>query len=344
MILAGIGFIVFFFILVLFILPTLGLKIEFLSSPTSYILVLAVGIPLMLSGFLPYNWGKMIREISYLCFFGLLLLLLMNVVKFVSPTPTIQIDSCGSAGVLPSREQLKDNIFHNVMSYVSCVLTGKFPVEKEETVWMSFYLFHLLFPFFFVFVIIYGMMKSVDIGSIIRLRGVTLVMSTIISLYAMRTLLGGFILEFFGYTAWGMVGVIISIFLTVGFRNFIEKMLKIEKVGQEVRESMERVMDFEREFATTAKIVIDSAYTIALRMKDPSNPKELGPALKKLEDIKRNPFWSRLSESTQQIILEKLDDIKSSTSQQEFITKIYELLSIIESLKKQAHTGKILKI
>jgi len=244
----GVGIIVGF-ILLGFLLPRMGFEIEPFSPPYGYILVLLTGMLLAISAFLPYTWGKILRELALLSFFILFLWVEVNVVKPYVQAADVKKEECKNY-FIPSTS---GKIIYDALKYTSCVLTGYFPTEEGDLGWTVFYLFYIILPFVFIWTLLYSLTKPIllrwfgDIGNIRP----DVIFSFIISIYAARTLLGGFLLNYAGYGAWGIGGLFIAILFTKVLGNMMEKWFEVEKVGKETREFLEAERTRLREFAKT---------------------------------------------------------------------------------------------
>ena len=239
------------FISLTWLLSAKGYEVEFLSSPYGYVTVLIGGLLIALSGFLPYEWGKVCREIALFCFFVLFVLAEMNIVKPYVKATKVDVEKCTNY-FIPSTS---GRVVEDALKYASCVLTGYFPKEEGDLGWTVFYLFYIILPFVFIWTLLYSLTQPIlsnwfgktSIGSIRP----DIIFSLIISIYAARTLLGGFLLNYAGYGAWGIGGLFIAILFTKVLGNMMESWFEVEKVGKETREFLEAERTRLREFAKT---------------------------------------------------------------------------------------------
>jgi hypothetical protein len=324
-VMTGISIIIGFLLINLFLLPQLGIPIEFLESPFGYALILLTGILIALSGFLPYNWGKILREIAYFSLFVLLILVEINILKPYLKETKVDIDQCKN-GIFPTSKS--ESFFFDALKYASCVFTGYFPLEAGDLGWTVFYIFYLILPFAFIWTIVYALMKDVMSGwnfsiNIIRL------LSFITAMYAARTMLGGFLLTFLGYGAWGLGAIFISIFLVKGLQKMMESWYVAEEMAVETRKTIEAELDIEKSFAESFKPLISEAKKLAN-----SGPTLLKPAKYKLMEIKNTPQWNALPSSTRSILEEYLNKAYTAGSTSEFLNYVNNIEEFFKSLMK----------
>jgi hypothetical protein len=244
----GVGIILLFLILSWLVLPELGFEIKFLSSPYGYVLIIVTGMLLAVSGFLPYNWGKIVREIALLCLFITILLVEINVVKPFVKATKVDMEACKNY----FQPSTTGQVVYDALKYSSCVLTGYFPLQEGDLGWTVFYLFYLIFPFAFIWILMYGLTKSVMEGWFPVRFNISALLSFIIAMYASRTLMGGFLLEFAGYGAWGLGAIFLAIIFTKGLDKMMKDWYKTEEMGQEVKTVIESEIKREQTFAQTA--------------------------------------------------------------------------------------------
>ncbi|MEM5827998.1 MAG: hypothetical protein QW197_00615 [Candidatus Aenigmatarchaeota archaeon] len=301
--------------------------IEFLSSPTGYIFILLSTIPLVISGFLPYNWGKILREISYLFLFITLIIVEINLLKPYIKATDINLINCAAGGFVPTKQE-SGNIIYNALAYASCILSGYFPEEQKEIGWAIFLIFYLILPFAFTFAIIYGLINSAEIKSIFGNNDrISLVISFIISMYVTRTLLGGFILQFAGYGFAALISIFVSILLVTNLRKFIEQSYNVEAMAQQTRTLIERKIEVAREFAKSIEAILEEA------MKLGNSDKTLGAAKSILDGIKDTQAYKNLTKEFQNVIDNYIDVAKLAVTPQEFLERIQQFKEFIKKLK-----------
>lgn len=257
--LSRLAFIIFFS---LFLLPIifgdiLGVDITSLGLPF-FIAVTIAAVLLGISGFLPYESGKILREMSYIGLFVALLIFFLSALKpFIRERTELTLENCTSV-FFPkptdqTAEEQQNQIIYGLLTYVSCILTGKFPLEQGDLGWSVFIIFYLVLPFAFILAFVYGLMQGVNVATIFggnqTAKNIVQVLSLIIALYAMRTTMGVFILEFMGYGAWGLGAVFISILIVLGLKKMVDDWLDIEKKVEETRKMIQAWITRERQFA-----------------------------------------------------------------------------------------------
>lgn len=311
----------------------LGIEIEILSSIYGYLLILFVSILLAFSAFLPYKWGKIFREIAYFCLFILILLVEINIVKPYIKLVDIPLENC-EKWVIPSRGET-GSLVYDALKYTSCVLSGKFPAEAGDIGWTAFYLFYLILPFAFIFSFIYGLMKSMDLSNWFGGREeIPKVLSFIIAMYAARTMLGGFILQFAGYGALGLAAVFLAIFLVRGLQHMIESWYKIEEMGESIREMIKTGVEIKKIYAKTAIDFLEkNEIEKSLRSND---MKYLANIIGLIENglTQEIELFKLLDNQEQSIIRGAIDRIKKNVSHLTERMRAYqELLNLLKSWK-----------
>jgi hypothetical protein len=233
----GIIISVAFYALFFLILPRiLGIQIEY---PSIFIAIVLAGVFIGVSGFLPYGWGKFLRYIAYFCLFILILILELNIMKtYIEryPSQEITLENCTT---LFGKKEKPENVI-DVVGIWSCVTTGYFPSKEGELGWSIFAIFYIILPFAFVWTFIYGMMTGIGFKSLFGNFGkqATILLSFIISMYASRQLFGFFLLDMFGYGAWGLIGVFGAAFFTLALNHMIERWYKIEVWTKKIKDSI----------------------------------------------------------------------------------------------------------
>jgi len=294
----GVGIIVGFLFLGWFLLPRIGFEIEFLSSPYGYILILLTGLLIAVSGFLPYTWGKILREVALFCLFILLLLIEMNIVKPFVKATKIDMEVCKNY-FIPSTS---GKIIEDALKYTSCVLTGYFPKEEGDIGWTVFYLFYIILPFAFIWALLYGLMKSLMSGWFNVGFNINALLSFIVAMYAARTLMGGFLLEFAGYGAWGLGALFLAVFLTKSIGHIMDNWYQVEKMAETTRKAIQAELEREKIFALKGLSLLDKVKRLG------SDPNTLDVAKETLAALRSDPLYLSLDPKEQAIINEMINN------------------------------------
>jgi hypothetical protein len=255
--LIGISIIIGYFFASWFISRLLG--IEEFSSPTAYTLVIAAGVLIAISAFVStfnYNLGRIMRIIAYLFLFIFLLIIEGAILKPYVKRTDINIINCTNV-FFPSKTS--NNIVYDSLAYASCIFAGYVPENQTEIGWITFILFYILLPFAFIWAFVHGLMKDIMGNWFKQTPQVIPILSFITAIYAARTMLGGFLLTFLGYGAWGLAGIFIAVFLVKGLERIIEDMFGIEKYSSELRIFYKTQDEIKAEFARIALQVVDKA-------------------------------------------------------------------------------------
>jgi len=222
-----------------------GFEIEFLSSPTGYLLILLTGILIAVSGFLPLRWGKVLREVATFCLFILLIFIEMSLMKpFVKET-TVDLAECKNVffPTVQSSQAVAEGL-----KYTSCIFTGYFPAGTQgegDLGWVVFYIFYLILPFAFMWAFLNGLMSGMGMGSMFGGQNTTRILSFIIAMYAARVMFGGILLSFLGYGSWGLVAIFGAAFLSRGLKYIFDRWYSIEEMTQETRQAIETELSLE---------------------------------------------------------------------------------------------------
>jgi hypothetical protein len=150
----------------------------------------------------------------------------------------------------PEVKESISNVIINALDVTSCILTGYFPQEQSILGWFTFLLFYIILPFAFIFALIVGLMRDVFQG--ILDRRILNVLSFIIAVYATRAMFGAFLLQFLGYSAWGLAGIFGAIFIVGSLRKMIEDWFKIETYAEEIRKYYEVQKSQKQQYAELA--------------------------------------------------------------------------------------------
>jgi len=318
----GIGIIIGFLLINWLVLPALGIPIEFLESPFGYVLILLTGILIAVSGFLPYKWGNILREIAYFCLFVLLILVEINILKPYLKETKVDMGKCQNE-IFPTSKS--EGFFFDALKYASCVFTGYFPLEAGDLGWTVFYIFYLILPFAFIWAFVYALMKDVMEGWNFDLNIIRL-LSFITAMYAARTMLGGFLLTFLGYGAWGLGAIFISIFLVKGLKHMMDKWYEPEKMVQQTKKAIETELDIRRVFAKAALGYFGKIKKLA--------GTDLNAAKQELAKIKSIPQWNLLSDNDKNLIEAYIKDAVGENAVRSFLHRINLLEHYLKAVAK----------
>ncbi|MCX8190755.1 MAG: hypothetical protein N3D78_01015, partial [Candidatus Aenigmarchaeota archaeon] len=178
------------YISVLLVLFFLGVELK-IPGVSGYVIVILTTVFLLISAFLPSRQSKLLREISYFCMFIMIISIEISIVGIHAEQVTkFNIEDCKVGGIFPSKENLKNGTFiYDALAYTSCILTGKFPSEQSEIGWVTFYIFYLILPFAFIFVLLYAIISGIGLESWLNIgKNIKRVLSFIIAMYATRTM------------------------------------------------------------------------------------------------------------------------------------------------------------
>jgi hypothetical protein len=320
----GIGIIAFFLILGRVILPQLGFEIEFLSSPYGMILISVTGMLLAISGFLPYNWGKMLREVALFCLFITILLVEINILKPFVKATKVDMTACQNY----FQPSTTGQVVYDALKYASCILTGYFPTTEGDLGWTVFFIFYLILPFAFIWALMYGIMKSIMEGWFPVGFNISALLSFIIALYASRTLMGGFLLEFAGYGAVGLGAVFLAIIFTRGLDKIMKDWYKTEEMAQEVRNVIQSKLEIEKAFAQSVLPLINRVKTLG------SDPSTLDAAKSMLGSIRNNPIWNRLPPDAQNTAWWYVERAQAASTTQTFLSCVNDLEKFLKAWAK----------
>jgi hypothetical protein len=308
-------------------LPRFGFEIEFLASPTGFFLILLTGALIALSGFLPYNWGKILREVAYFCLFVLLILVEINLMKpFISVTK-VDLNKCQVGTVFPSAQQLETGTFvYNALQFTSCVLTGYFPATMGDIGWTSFYIFYLILPFAFAWTFTYGLMRGMGIEGWFGAFGETAIriISFILAMYAARVLFGAFLLDFLGYGVWGLAAVFGAAVLTKGLQKIMEGWYEIEQMAVVTRGAIKGELKIAKKFGETVKPILDAARREATT--------DLNVGKTTLGHIRNIPLYAMLDAPRKNIVDWYLDQAMAAGTPEEFNKHVSDLEKYLKKL------------
>jgi hypothetical protein len=142
----------------------------------------------------------------------------------------------------------------------SCVTTGYFPSEQAELGWTMFAIFYIILPFAFIWALLYGLMTGVGLDELFGNFGkpATTLLSFIISMYAARQLFGFFLLDMFGFGAWGLAGVFGAALFVLTIRHMIEKWFAIEAWTAQVEDAIKTALNREKNAKKALVIYLNS--------------------------------------------------------------------------------------
>lgn len=228
-------------------------------------LIILVSFPLAISAFLPFRWGKILREISYFSLFILLILLQSSIFQKVFSNytpPSVTLQQCTSLfGISGTPTSAWD-----VVSAWSCVTTGYFPASGTSVnfTWTIFAIFYIILPFAFITTLVYGFMKGMPTEIFFgNFAGTaTKVLSFIIAMYASRLMFGYFLLTFYSYGVWGLAGVFGAAFITVTLKNIMDKWYNIEAMGEGVRQAIQAKEANEKNAINNLRSFVNGVTTI----------------------------------------------------------------------------------
>ena len=219
-------------------------------SPWVFYAVGIAAVLLGISAFLPYNWGSVLRSISYISLFIAILLLEMGVMSVaVEKHPMVSVEKC--KGMLPPEgEKVPQGGIWDAIHATSCILTGYFTKELTPLGFATFFIFYFLLPWVFIFAYTYGLMRGMRLetwfgGGEVG-KNIITVLSLVISLYATRVMFGVFLLEFLGYGMWGLAGIFGAILIVKGLEHMINKWYGVEGELFAAKEALERQMTAQR--------------------------------------------------------------------------------------------------
>ena len=310
----------------------LGIYIEELSSPTAYTTIITVGLLIAISAFVSaynYNLGKLMRKLAYFILFVHLLLIELAIFKPYIKRTDINIINCTKV-FFPSKTS--ENIVYDSLAYASCIFAGYVPENQTEIGWITFILFYIILPFAFIWAFIHGLMKDIMGNWFTQTPQVIPVLSFITAIYAARTMLGGFLLTFLGYGAWGLAGIFIAVFLVKGLENIIENMLGIEAYSLQLREFYKTQNEIKAAFAEAALKVLEKAEKYKTQA-------EIRVGCDEVSSLRNSSLWNALLPEIRDDIDRLISDICTAATKGdvgEYIRKITTLKIILRRWKDLA--------
>lgn len=306
-------------------LGIIGIQIpEFFHSSHVIISILTAGILIAFSGFIPYKWGKIFRNIAYFILFILIIFIEMSLLSpYVSVTPP-PIDECekffqGGEGKLVGA----------AATFISCVFTGYHPADYSNYGLTVFFVFYFILPFAYIWVLIYGLMMGIGMETWFGAFGdnAVRILSFIITMYATRVVFGAVLLEFLGYGAWGLAGVFGAVILVKGLQTLMERWYAVEEMAEETKKSIETELTIGRAYARSAKPIIDTAKGSAI--------KDLQYAKTTLGKLKNIPLWNLLSKDQQNYLDQLINLAQGATSPEEFKKRVGRIEKFVKDILGQ---------
>jgi hypothetical protein len=327
----GIAFFAFFAIF-MWLAPSLipGFTLGDTLKVWGFYLVLSFAILIIISGFLPYNWGKIFREIAYAVLFILILLVMMDLIRPFAKKIEVQTSDCENF-FFP--KEVKPTIVYNVIDYTSCILAGYYPKESPETAsvaWTTFYIFYIILPFVFIVTIVYGVMKGIGIESMFGAFGgtATKILTIVIALYAARLLAGKVLLEFLGYGAWAFGALFGAILIVRGLKQVMESFYGVEAMAEKTKKAIQAEAKLARAYAEAGGSIIKAAKDAASR--------DLNFAKVKLAELRDLPQYKQLSDTERNYLDRIITLAEAAGNPQEFTVRVNEIESFIKNVLKRA--------
>ena len=305
-IIAGIAIVVGFFILNIILGSFLEIN---LASGIPYILI--AGIFLIVSAFLPATFAKVFRNITYLVLFVFILIVEIQLFKPFVQVSQVNITECKSL-FFPEVKESVSNVIIDALGITSCMLTGYFPQEQSILGWLTFLLFYIILPFAFIFVLIVGLMRDVLQG--IFDSRILNVLSFIIAVYATRAFFGAFLLQFLGYSAWGIAGIFGAIFIVGSLRKMIEDWFKIETYAEEIKKYYELRRIERQKYAELALEKVEELknFVSTARPTDFETRKTINDTIRNIANsLTKIDFFNTLTKDEQDIIQSAINQINT---------------------------------
>ncbi|MEM5879204.1 MAG: hypothetical protein QXU74_01800 [Candidatus Aenigmatarchaeota archaeon] len=258
----GIALLIIFCLVVFVILPWVGIRIPENIYPFVLPIILLASIPLIISGFLPYEWGKILRELTYFTLFFLIIILEITILKTAFAEyqpPQVTLEKCTT--IFGSKE--KPTEAWDSIAVWACITLGYYPKDYSSLGWNIFFIFYILLPFIFIWVFLYGLMKGLGIKDWLgNMDWVPLLLSFIIAMFASRQIFGFFLLDFYGYGAWGLAGIFGAILFTKGVQKMMEGWYGVEEMAEETRKAIQTEIDLDKEVAKEVRMRLDQIKNI----------------------------------------------------------------------------------
>jgi len=298
--------------------------------------ILVAGIFLIVSAFLPATFAKIFRNITYLILFVFILIVEIQLFKPFIKVSQVNITECKSL-FFPEVKESVSNVIINALGITSCMLTGYFPQEQSILGWFTFLLFYIILPFAFIFALIIGLMRDVFQG--ILDRRILNVLSFIIAVYATRAFFGTFLLQFLGYSAWGLAGIFGAIFIVGSLRKMIEDWFKIETYAEEIKKYSEVQKSTKQQYAELAlrKVKELKTYLSNVNFTGTSADEVIFRAAQSaIESLKDISFFKSLTNDEQKVINEAIERFNSSLTSKDLKT----VIAILDQLERVLNMWK----
>jgi len=294
-------------IIVVFFVPNAILSSSFgitLAAGIPYILI--AGILLIISSFLPKTFAAVCRNITYLILFVFILVVEMQLLGVI-------IDTLG---------------------------VTSFPQDQSILGWFTFLLFYIILPFVFIFVLIRNLMGDVFRG--IFDRRILKVLSFVIAIYAtfVIPMFGGFLLQFLGYSTWGLAGIFGAIFIVRSLRKLIEGWFKIETYAEEIKKYYELQKTEKQKYAELAlkKVKELKNYVSTVRPTDDKTKKIIDNAIESsANSLKNIDFFNALTDDEQGVITTAINQINifARAGEYEEVKKVLDQLERVLKMWKK---------
>jgi hypothetical protein len=331
-ILVIIGIFAILFLIDFFISSFFGYK-SFLSyifsTPIAYFSIIVFAITLVIGCFLPGRLGKIVRILSYIALFIFLLFTEIQIIKPFLKRTEVNLEVCSN---FFSPSQTTGNTVNDILTYSSCILTGYVPKNLSSIGWATFFIFYIILPFVFIWVVVYALMKEVFSGWS-TIDQFSPLLSFVVAMYGTRVLFGAVLLEFFAYGAWGLAGIFIAVFLVNVLKKIIEDKFKIEEYTSEIKKILEIEKDLRSAFASAAIILVHDALTI-------NNHDREGMlwGVSRLEGMMTIDLWKYLSDAEKNMIKGLILQIRNAAQSgnvDEYMRNVKRLRNILTNWIKK---------
>jgi len=326
----------------------LGVDIFSSFGLSFFIAIIMAGVLLGISGFAPYDWGKALRQVSYVGLFIAILIFFLGVLKPLASyieESQLKLGSCTNV-VFPQLDETKwESNLHIVLGYVSCVLTGKFLQEGGLIESSSFFLFYLLFPAIFVYKLLEGIMQGVNLAAIFggneNATRTVKILSMILSMYALRTLMGAFVIQFATYGIFGLFPLLFSILIVLAVKKMVDGWLPIGQYVANVREAMRmNIMNIMNEIKYAESILprVNEVRQYAERERRGTDERRRNQALTLAKNMLKSYvldeyYLSLLGSATKKAVENIVREAENATNFADFLQKVELLKSFLENKK-----------
>jgi hypothetical protein len=147
-------------------------------------------------------------------------------------------------------------------------------------------------------------------------------------------MLGGFLLTFLGYGAWGLAGIFISVFLVKGLERIIEDMFKIEEYSLKLRELYRTQNEVKAGFAEAALEVIRGIGRLRGTAQE-----TMTSACYQLNQLRYSPLWVALPPEDRATIDQLITQICAAAAKadaDEYRRNLEALKELMEGWRKLA--------